>query len=123
MLAAFCRCVDGIAQHRHAKDERILPPRGESLAGGSGSAPVAKLDPIAGQRFWDVLLAAGVDVLLNEPVTPLPRLSATWPITSLSTGTVIQPDVSLSPQPNGDDLGLESRTSARHMDTWRFDHP
>jgi dihydrolipoamide dehydrogenase len=68
-------------------------------------------DPIAGERFRDVLLRAGVDVLLNEPVALPPPVVGNAANYKLSTGTVIQPDVSLvatGRKPNSDDLGLES---------------
>jgi dihydrolipoamide dehydrogenase len=68
-------------------------------------------DPIAGERFRDVLLAAGVDVLLNEPIELPPRINAGSPSYKLTTGTVIQPDITLvatGRRPNSDQLGLES---------------
>lgn len=68
-------------------------------------------DSIAGERFRNVLLAAGVDVLLNEPIELPPRVTAGLPSYKLSTGTVIQPDVTLvatGRKPNSDELGLES---------------
>ena len=68
-------------------------------------------DQIAGERFRNVLLAAGVDVLLNEPIELPPRVTAGLPSYKLSTGTVIQPDVTLvatGRKPNSDELGLES---------------
>lgn len=68
-------------------------------------------DPIAGERFRNVLLAASVEVLLNEPIELPPRVTAGLPSYKLSTGTVIQPDVTLvatGRKPNSDELGLES---------------
>ena len=68
-------------------------------------------DPIAGERFRNVLLAAGVDVLLNEPIALPPRIVEYAPSYQLSTGAVIQPDVTLvatGRKPNSDDLGLGS---------------
>jgi dihydrolipoamide dehydrogenase len=68
-------------------------------------------DPIAGERFRNVLLAAGVDVLLNEPIELPPRITAGLPSYKLTTGTVIQPDMTLVATgriPNSDQLGLES---------------
>ncbi len=68
-------------------------------------------DPIAGERFRDILLAAGIDVLLNEPIELPPRITARSPSYKLTTGTVIQPDITLvatGRRPNSDQLGLES---------------
>jgi dihydrolipoamide dehydrogenase len=68
-------------------------------------------DPVAGEQFQNVLLAAGVDVLLNEPIELPPRITAGAPSYKLTTGTVIQPDITLiatGRQPNSDQLGLES---------------
>jgi dihydrolipoamide dehydrogenase len=68
-------------------------------------------DPIAGEQFQNVLIAAGVDVLLNEPIELPPRITAGSPSYKLTTGTVIQPDLTLiatGRQPNSDQLGLES---------------
>jgi pyruvate/2-oxoglutarate dehydrogenase complex dihydrolipoamide dehydrogenase (E3) component len=69
------------------------------------------LDPIAGERFRQILLAAGVEVLLNESVGLPPQIVANSPSYKLSTGTVIQPDITLVATgrvPNSDKLGLES---------------
>jgi pyruvate/2-oxoglutarate dehydrogenase complex dihydrolipoamide dehydrogenase (E3) component len=68
-------------------------------------------DPIAGEQFRKVLLAAGVDVLLNERIELPPEITAKSQSFRLSTGTVIQPDVTLvatGRKPNSDELGLES---------------
>ncbi len=68
-------------------------------------------DPIAGDQFQNVLLAAGVEVLLNEPIELPPQINAGSPTYKLTTGTVIQPDITLiatGRQPNSDQLGLES---------------
>jgi dihydrolipoyl dehydrogenase len=68
-------------------------------------------DPIAGERFRNVLLSAGVDVLLNERIELPPPIFGNSPSYKLSTGTVIQPDVTLvatGRKPNSDELGLES---------------
>jgi len=68
-------------------------------------------DPIAGEQFQKVLLTAGVEVLLNEPIELPPQINAGSPSYKLTTGTVIQPDITLiatGRQPNSDQLGLES---------------
>jgi dihydrolipoamide dehydrogenase len=68
-------------------------------------------DPIAGERFLKVLLADGIEVLLNEPVALPPLVAGNAASYRLSTGTIIQPDVSLiatGRKPNSDHLGLES---------------
>jgi pyruvate/2-oxoglutarate dehydrogenase complex dihydrolipoamide dehydrogenase (E3) component len=68
-------------------------------------------DSTAGEQFRNVLLGAGVEVLLNEPIELPPRITGNQPSYKLSTGTVIQPDVTLvatGRKPNSDDLGLES---------------
>jgi pyruvate/2-oxoglutarate dehydrogenase complex dihydrolipoamide dehydrogenase (E3) component len=68
-------------------------------------------DPIAGERFRNVLLAGGIDVLLNEPIELPPRITAGSPSYKLTTGTVIQPDITLvatGRRPNSDQLALES---------------
>ena len=68
-------------------------------------------DPIAGERFRNVLLAAEVEVLLNEAVELPPQIIAHSPRYQLTTGTVIQPDITLVATgriPNSDRLGLES---------------
>ena len=68
-------------------------------------------DPIAGDQFQKVLLTAGVEVLLNEPIELPPQITAGSPSYKLTTGTVIQPDITLiatGRQPNSDQLGLES---------------
>jgi dihydrolipoamide dehydrogenase len=69
------------------------------------------LDPIAGERFRNILLAAGVEVLLNESVGLPSQIVANSPSYKLSTGTVIQPDIVLVATgriPNSDKLELES---------------
>lgn len=68
-------------------------------------------DPIAGERFQNFLLATGIDVLLNERIELPPRITAGSPSYKLTTGTVIQPDITLvatGRRPNSDQLGLES---------------
>ena len=68
-------------------------------------------DPIAGAEFRNVLLAAGVDVLLDESIELPPQINAGSPSYKLTTGTVIQPDITLiatGRQPNSEQLGLES---------------
>src|SRR6202022_4991167 len=50
-------------------------------------------DPIAGEQFQNVLLAAGVAVLLNEPIKLPPPINAGSTSYKLTTGTVIQPDI------------------------------
>ena len=68
-------------------------------------------DSIAGEQFQSVLATAGVDVLLNEQIELPPSINGKLPSYRLSTGTVIQPDVTLvatGRKPNSDQLGLES---------------
>jgi pyruvate/2-oxoglutarate dehydrogenase complex dihydrolipoamide dehydrogenase (E3) component len=68
-------------------------------------------DPIAGEQFRSVLLEAGIDVLLNEPIELPPPNIAKVPSYKLTTGAVIQPDITLvatGRKPNSDELGLES---------------
>jgi dihydrolipoamide dehydrogenase len=68
-------------------------------------------DPIAGEQFRKVLSDAGVDVLLNEAIELPPPIFANAPSFKLTTGTVIQPDITLvatGRKPNSDELGLES---------------
>jgi pyruvate/2-oxoglutarate dehydrogenase complex dihydrolipoamide dehydrogenase (E3) component len=68
-------------------------------------------DPVAGEQFREVLAAAGVDVLLNEQIELPPPITGKLPSYKLSTGTVIQPDLTLVATgriPNSDQLGLES---------------
>jgi pyruvate/2-oxoglutarate dehydrogenase complex dihydrolipoamide dehydrogenase (E3) component len=68
-------------------------------------------DPIAGEQFRTVLLKAGVDVLLNEPIELPPPTFQKMPSYKLTTGAVIQPDITLvatGRKPNSDELGLES---------------
>jgi len=68
-------------------------------------------DPIAGEQFRSVLVAAEVEVLLNESVQLPPQITGKSTSYKLSTGTVIQPDITLIATgriPNSDDLGLES---------------
>jgi pyruvate/2-oxoglutarate dehydrogenase complex dihydrolipoamide dehydrogenase (E3) component len=69
------------------------------------------LDPIAGERFQKVLLAAGIEVFVNESVELPPQMIGGSPHYKLSTGMVIQPDVTLVATgriANSDNLGLES---------------
>jgi dihydrolipoamide dehydrogenase len=68
-------------------------------------------DPIAGEQFRTVLLKAGIDVLLNEPIELPPPIIEKMPSYKLTTGAVIQPDITLvatGRKPNSDELGLES---------------
>ena len=68
-------------------------------------------DPIAGEQFRHVLLESGVDVLLDEPIELPPPIFKNLPVYKLSTGAVIQPDITLvatGRRPNSDELGLES---------------
>jgi pyruvate/2-oxoglutarate dehydrogenase complex dihydrolipoamide dehydrogenase (E3) component len=68
-------------------------------------------DPIAGEQFRSVLVAAGVEVLLNESLQLPPQITGKSTSYKLSTGIVIQPDITLIATgriPNSDDLGLES---------------
>jgi pyruvate/2-oxoglutarate dehydrogenase complex dihydrolipoamide dehydrogenase (E3) component len=68
-------------------------------------------DPIAGEQFRSVLLEAGAEVLLNEPMQLPPQITGSSVSYKLSTGTVIQPDITLIATgriPNSDNLGLES---------------
>ena len=68
-------------------------------------------DPIAGERFREVLANAGVDVLLNEPIAMPPAIVGNAPNYELSTHQAMQPDVTLvatGRKPNSDGLGLES---------------
>jgi dihydrolipoamide dehydrogenase len=68
-------------------------------------------DPIAGEQFRTVLSEAGIDVLLNEPIELPPPIFEDLPSYKLSTGAVIQPDITLvaiGRKPNSDELGLES---------------
>jgi dihydrolipoamide dehydrogenase len=77
----------------------------------AGSRLLPNWDGIAGERFRDVLVAAGAVVLLNEPIALPPMLVGNAPNYKLSTGEVVQPDVTLvatGRKPNSDDLGLES---------------
>ena len=67
-------------------------------------------DPIAGEQIGKMLLAAGVDVLVNEPIDLPPPIFANAPSYTLTTGAVIAPDVTLvatGRKPNSDELGLE----------------
>ena len=69
------------------------------------------LDPIAGEQIRNVLLEAGVDVFVNEPVELPPPVCTNPPTYRLTTGAVIQPDITLvatGRKPNSDELGLES---------------
>ncbi len=69
------------------------------------------LDPIAGERFGALLRTDGADVLLNEPINLETRIEARPASFRLSTGIVIQPDITLVATgrvPNSDNLGLES---------------
>jgi pyruvate/2-oxoglutarate dehydrogenase complex dihydrolipoamide dehydrogenase (E3) component len=68
-------------------------------------------DSTAGERFRDTLQAAGVEVQLNEPIELRPQIVANSTSYKLTTGTVIQPDITLvatGRMPNSDELGLES---------------
>jgi dihydrolipoamide dehydrogenase len=68
-------------------------------------------DPIAGEQIRNVLLAAGVDVFVSEPIELPPPTFANSPSYTLTTGAVIQPDITLvatGRRPNSDELGLES---------------
>jgi pyruvate/2-oxoglutarate dehydrogenase complex dihydrolipoamide dehydrogenase (E3) component len=68
-------------------------------------------DTIAGEQFRTVLEAAGVEVLLNEPIQLPPQITGSSASYKLSTGRVIQPNTTLVATgriPNSDDLGLES---------------
>jgi dihydrolipoamide dehydrogenase len=68
-------------------------------------------DPIAGEQFRAVLLKAGVEVLLNEPIELPPATIEKMPTYKLTTGAVVQPDITLvatGRKPNSDELGLES---------------
>jgi pyruvate/2-oxoglutarate dehydrogenase complex dihydrolipoamide dehydrogenase (E3) component len=68
-------------------------------------------DSTADERFRSTLQAAGVEVLLNEPVELRPQIVTNSTSYKLTTGTVIQPDVTLvatGRMPNSDGLGLES---------------
>jgi pyruvate/2-oxoglutarate dehydrogenase complex dihydrolipoamide dehydrogenase (E3) component len=68
-------------------------------------------DSVAGEQFRNILVAAGVEVLLDEPIELPPSITANHPSYKLTTGTVIQPDVTLvatGRRPNSDQLGLES---------------
>ena len=68
-------------------------------------------DSIAGEQFRNILIGAGVEVLLNEPIELPPTITANRASYKLTTGTVIQPDVTLiatGRKPNSDQLGLES---------------
>ena len=68
-------------------------------------------DSIAGEQFRNTLLGADVEVLLNEAIELPPHITGNSPSYKLSTGTVIQPDVTLvatGRKPNSDELGLES---------------
>jgi dihydrolipoamide dehydrogenase len=69
------------------------------------------LDQIAGDQFRNLLSTAGAEILLNEFVELPPQIIANSPSYKLSTGTVIQPDITLVATgrvPNSDKLGLES---------------
>jgi dihydrolipoamide dehydrogenase len=68
-------------------------------------------DPIAGEQFRNVLSEAGIEVLLNEPIELPPPIFENLPSYKLTTGAVIQPDITLvaiGRKPNSDELGLES---------------
>jgi dihydrolipoamide dehydrogenase len=68
-------------------------------------------DPVAGEQFRGVLETAGVEVLLNEPIQLPPQITGSSASYKLSTGTVIQPNITLVATgriPNSDNLGLES---------------
>jgi dihydrolipoamide dehydrogenase len=77
----------------------------------AGPRLLPNFDSIAGERFRDVLQAAGVEVHLSEPIALPPLIVGNAPNYKLSAGAVIQPDVSLvatGRKPNSDNLGLES---------------
>jgi pyruvate/2-oxoglutarate dehydrogenase complex dihydrolipoamide dehydrogenase (E3) component len=57
-------------------------------------------DPIAGEQFRNVLLEAGIDVLLNERIELPPQIKENLPSYNLTTGAVIQP-ISLLSLPVG----------------------
>jgi dihydrolipoamide dehydrogenase len=68
-------------------------------------------DPMAGEQFRSVLETAGVEVLLNEPIQLPSQITGSSASYRLSTGTVIQPNITLVATgriPNSDNLGLES---------------
>ena len=68
-------------------------------------------DSIAGEQFRNVLLKAGVEVLVNEPIELPPPISGSTPTYKLTNGAVIQPDITLvatGRRPNSGELGLES---------------
>ena len=72
---------------------------------------LSNLDPIAGEQIRNVLLEAGVDVFLNEPIELPPPVCTKPPTYRLTTGAVIEPDITLvatGRKPNSDELGLES---------------
>jgi pyruvate/2-oxoglutarate dehydrogenase complex dihydrolipoamide dehydrogenase (E3) component len=66
---------------------------------------------VAGEQIRKVLLEAGVTVFLNEPIALPPSTSGNLPVYKLTTGDLIQPDITLvatGRTPNSDELGLES---------------
>jgi pyruvate/2-oxoglutarate dehydrogenase complex dihydrolipoamide dehydrogenase (E3) component len=68
-------------------------------------------DSMAGEQFRNVLLAAGVEVLVNEPIKFPLAVSGSRPIYTFTNGAVIEPDITLvatGRRPNSDELGLES---------------
>ena len=68
-------------------------------------------DPIVSEQIRNVFLEAGIDVLLNEPIELPPPILENLPSYKLTTGAVIQPDITLvaiGRKPNSDELGLES---------------
>jgi pyruvate/2-oxoglutarate dehydrogenase complex dihydrolipoamide dehydrogenase (E3) component len=77
-------------------------------------------DPIAGEQFRTVVLKAGIDVLLNEPIELPPPIIEKMPSYKLTTGAVIQPDITLvatGRKPNSDELGA----GIRRLDRWCLD--
>jgi dihydrolipoamide dehydrogenase len=68
-------------------------------------------DPIAGEQLRNALSESGINVLLNEPIKLPNLIFEKLPTYELSTGAVIQPDVTLvatGRKPNSEELGLES---------------
>ena len=68
-------------------------------------------DSFVGEQFQKVLLEIGVAVFLNEPIELPPSTGEDLPVYKLTTGDIIQPDITLVATgriPNSDELGLES---------------
>ncbi len=68
-------------------------------------------DSIAGERLGSLLSEAGVEVLANEFIELPTPTSGNLPSYKLSTGAIIQPDITLvatGRKPNSGELGLES---------------